>query len=280
MEKDAVIKLLLADRVFGESARWHDGRFWFTDWGTHEIIAVDGDGRSEVIVRVPFASFPFCIDWLPDGRLLIVSNSGQPLLRRESNGSLVAHADLSALSKYGWNEIAVDGGGHIYINGGGFNLMAGEPFSPGIIALVDGNGAARIVAEEIAFPNGMVVTPDGSTLIVAESYGKRLTAFDIASDGSLGHRRVWADLGNGVPDGICIGGDDTLWYADVPNKCCVHVREGGEVLQTIPLDRGCFSCALGGAVGRTLFMVATLWNGPAKLFEGPPSGQVLAVELS
>ena len=278
--KVATGKLLLTERVFGESARWHDGRFWFADWGTHEIIAVDGDGKSEVVVRVPFASFPFCIDWLPDGRMLIVSSSEQPLLRREANGSLVRHADLSTLPDKGWNEIAVDGRGHVYINGGGFNLMAGEPFSPGIIVLVDANGVARIVAEGIAFPNGMAVTPDGSTLIVAESYGKRLTAFDIARDGSLVNRRVWAALGNGVPDGICMDGNDTLWYADVPNKCCVHVREGGEILQTVPLDRGCFSCALGGAAGRTLFMVATLWNGPAKLFEGPPSGQVLAVELS
>lgn len=280
MVKDAVIKLLLADRVFGESARWHDGRFWFTDWGTHEIIAVDGDGRSEVVVRVPFTSFPFCIDWLPDGRLLVVSSSDRPLLRQEANGSLVPHADLSAVLNKGWNEIAVDGRGNVYINGGGFNLMAGEPYAPGIIALVDAHGVARIVADGIAFPNGMVVTPDGSTLIVAESYGKRLTAFDIAGDGSLANRRVWADLGNGVPDGICMDGDDTLWYADVPNKCCVHVREGGEVLQTIPLDRGCFSCALGGVEQRTLFIVATSWNGPAKMFQEPRTGQVLAAALS
>jgi sugar lactone lactonase YvrE len=278
--KDTIVKPLLTGRVFGESARWHEGRFWFTDWGTHEIIAIDGDGRSEVVVRVPFSSFPFCIDWLPDGRLVIVSSSDQPLLRQEVDGSMVPHGDLSVLSNKGWNEIAVDGRGNSYINGGGFNLMAGEPYAPGIIALVDSHGLARVVADGIAFPNGMAVTPDGSTLIVAESYGKRLTAFDIARDGSLENRRVWADLGNNVPDGICIGGVDSIWYADVPNKCCVHVREGGEVLQTVLLDRGCFSCAIGGVDRQTLFIVAAEWLGPAKMFQGPRTGQVLAMELS
>jgi sugar lactone lactonase YvrE len=279
MMKAILVKTLLANRVFGESARWHDGLFWFSDWGTHEIIAVEPDGRSGVVIRVPFDTFPFCIDWLPDGRLLIVSSSDQPLLRQEADGSLVPHADLSTLPANGWNEIAVDARGNVFINGGGFNLMAGEPYAPGIIALVDTHGVARIVADGIAFPNGMVVTPDGSTLIVAESYGKRLTAFDITGDGSLVNRRVWADLGAGVPDGICMDGNDTLWYADVPNKCCVHVREGGTILQTISLDRGGFSCALGGADQRTLFIVATVWQGPAKMFQEPRTGQVLAVKL-
>ncbi len=155
--------------------------------------------------------------------------------------------------------------------------MAGEPYAPGIIALVRADGRTLQVADGIAFPNGMAVTPDNSTLIVAESYGKRLTAFDIAADGSLRNRRIWADLGSGVPDGICLDAENAIWYADVPNKCCVRVREGGEVLETIVIDRGCFSCALGGVDRTTLFIVATVWRGPAHMFEEPRSGQVLAV---
>jgi sugar lactone lactonase YvrE len=134
------------------------------------------------------------------------------------------------------------------------------------------------VADGVAFPNGMAVTPDNSTLIVAESYAKRLTAFDIGADGGLSNRRVWAGLGDGVPDGICIDADGAVWYADVPSKRCVRVREGGEVLQTVELDRGCFACMLGGADGSTLFVVAAEWRGAANLFDGPRTGQVLTAQ--
>jgi sugar lactone lactonase YvrE len=134
------------------------------------------------------------------------------------------------------------------------------------------------VADDIAFPNGMLVTPDNSTLIVADSYGKRLTAFDIDPDGSLANRRVWADLGDGVPDGICLDAEGAVWYGDVPNKRCVRVGEGGEVLQTVALDRGCFACALGGADRGTLFMMATEWTGPENMFRGPATGQVLSID--
>src|SRR5439155_6918459 len=154
------------------------------------------------------------------------------------------------------------------------NLMAGEKFAPGVIALAAPDGSARQVADGLAFPNGMVVTPD-STLIVAESYAKRLTAFDIEADGSLTNRRVWAALGDGVPDGICFDAERAVRYADVPNKRCVRVREGGEVLQTIELDRGCFACALGGADGQTLFMTTNEWAGPAGMMSGVRKGQVL-----
>jgi sugar lactone lactonase YvrE len=172
----------------------------------------------------------------------------------------------------------VDGRGNAYVNGGGFDLMAGEPFAPGIVALVRPDGSAAQVADGLAFPNGMLVTPNNATLIVGESYAKRLSVFDIASDGSLSRRRVWADLGDGVPDGICLDAEGAVWYGDVPNKRCVRVREGGAVLQTIELDRGCFACALGGADRRTLFMMATEWNGPAGMFAEPRTGQVLTIE--
>jgi sugar lactone lactonase YvrE len=136
------------------------------------------------------------------------------------------------------------------------------------------------VADGIAFPNGMAVTPDNATLICAESYGKRLTAFDIDAGGGLSNQRVWADLGDGVPDGICVDAEGAVWYADVPNKRCVRVREGGEVLQTIELDRGGFSCALGGRDRRTLFIVAQEWGGTANMATGPRTGQVLTVETA
>jgi len=261
------VQAMLTGLAMGESPRWHENRLWFSDWGAQEIVAVDLDGKSEVIVRVPFG-LPFCIDWLPDGRLLIVSGREGLLLRRERDGSLVTHADLRGLSDKGWNEIVVDGRGNAYINGG-----------PGI-ALLTPDGAVRQVADSIAFPNGMAVMPDNSTLIIAESHGKKLTAFDIAADGSLANRRVWAELGNGVPDGICIDAHKAVWYADVPNKRCVRVREGGEVLQTINLDRGCFACMLGGVGNRTLFLIATEWRGMENIPDVARAltGQVLTVE--
>jgi sugar lactone lactonase YvrE len=257
------VQTLLTGLAMGESPRWHEDHLWFSDWAVQEIIALGLDGGSEVVVRTSFG-LPFCIDWLPDGRLLIVSGREGLLLRRETDGALVTHADLRGLSGSAWNEIVVDGRGNVYVNGG-----------PGIIALVGRDGPARQVADGIAFPNGMAVTPDNSTLIIAESHGKRLTAFDIAADGSLFDRRVWADLGGGIPDGICIDANNAVWYGDVPNKRCVRVREGGEVLQTINLDRGCFACMLGGADRRTLFLMATEWRGPAHMVDGSRTGQVL-----
>jgi sugar lactone lactonase YvrE len=155
--------------------------------------------------------------------------------------------------------------------------MAGADFAPGTIALVTPDGSARQVAGNVAFPNGMAVTPDNSTLIVAESYGRKLTAFDIAANGGLSNRRVWATLGDGVPDGICIDAENAVWYADVPNQRCVRVREGGEVLATINLDRGCFACMLGGADRRTLLLVTTEWRGPAGMTDGRRTSQVLTV---
>jgi sugar lactone lactonase YvrE len=277
MRKTPELQTLMTGIAFGESPRWHDDRLWFSDWGAQEVIAVDLEGKSEVIVRVQFPSFPMCIDFLPNGRLLVVSARDRLLLRMEPDGSLVTYADLAGLFDHPWNEIVVDCRGNAYINNIGFDFPGGD-FAPGIIALVTPNGSARQVADGVAFPNGMAVTPDNSTLIVAESYGKRLTAFDIAADGGLSNRRVWADLGDGAPDGICLDAENAIWYGDVPNKRCVRVREGGEVLQTIDLDRGCFACALGGADRRTLFLVATEWRGTTSMAGGARTGQVLVVE--
>jgi sugar lactone lactonase YvrE len=264
---DTKVRTLTTGLAMGESPRWHEDRLWVSDWGAQEILAIDIHGKCDVVVRVPFA-LPFCIDWLLNTTLLIVSGREGFLMRREPDGSLVTHADLRGFSDNTWNEIVVDGRGNAYINGG-----------PGI-ALLTPAGSVRKVAENFAFPNGMAITADNSTLIIAESHGKRLTAFDIEADGTLSHRRVWADLHDGVPDGICIDADDAVWYADVPNKRCVRVREGGEVLQTVNADRGCFACMLGGPDRRTLFMVATEWRGMEKVVEVAQArtGRVLAVD--
>jgi sugar lactone lactonase YvrE len=270
-------QVLTSGLVVAESPRWHDGRLWLSNWGAQEVIAIGPNGESEVVARVS-TTIPFSIDWLPDGRLLIVSGPESLLLRQEPDGSLVTHADLNEVSGLGFNEIVVDGRGNIYLNGAGFDMMAGAEFAPGLVAVVTPDGSARRVADDIAFPNGMAVTPDDSTLIVADSYAKALTAFDISADGGLSNRHIWADLGDGVPDGICLDAEGAVWYADVPNKCCVRVREGGEVLQTVEADRGCFACMLGGPDGTTLFILAAEWHGPAKMFDGPPSGQVLIAE--
>ena len=270
------LRTLLTGLMFGESPRWHSERLWFSDFGAQEVGAVDLEGEKEVIARV--AGAPMGLDFLPDGRLLIVSMRDGLLLRREQDGRLVTHADLSSLSRYPWSDMVVDGRGNAYIGNLGFNFPGGE-FAPGILVLVRPDGSVRQVADGCAFANGMVVTPDNSTLILAESYGHRLTAFDIEEDGSLSNRRVWADLGSGYPDGICLDAENAVWYADVPAKRCVRVREGGEVLQTVELDRGCFACMLGGAGRKTLFMMAAEFPPTSWGTEAARTGQVLTTQV-
>ena len=268
-------RTLLTGRGLLESPRWHGDRLYFSDWSAGEVLAVDLAGRSEVIARV--RSLPLCTAWLPDGHLVIVSSPDGRLLRREPDGSLVTYANLG---RPGWNDIVVDGRGHAYVNGAGFNPMAGEEFRPGSVHLVTADGSARQVADDIAFPNGMTVTADNSTLIVADSYRHQLVGFDIGADGGLSGRRVWADLGDGTPDGICTDAQDAVWYADVPNRRCVRVAAGGIVLQTVDLDRGGFACALGGPDGDTLFIVAAEWRGMTEAEMVPPgSGQVLSIDV-
>ena len=174
-----------------------------------------------------------------------------------------------------WNDIVVDGAGNAYVDNIGFDFPGGQ-FAPGTIALVTPDGTARQVADDLAFPNGIAITADGGTLIVAESYAERLTAFAIDDDGRLRDRRVWALTPGDHPDGICVDADGAVWYADVGNRHCVRVREGGEVLDTVECDRGCFACALGGAKESTLFIVAQEWGGPEGLRQAARTGQVLA----
>ena len=269
-------KTLLNGLVMGESPRWWNGRLWVCDWGARELLTVDMAGRREMVV--PVDALPFCIDPRPDDRLLI-SAAGQVLILAPHR-QLKVYADLTGLSDKPWNEIVVaaqgDGRGNAYVNNIGFDFPHGE-VTTGIIALVTPNGAARQVADGVAFPNGMAITPDGKTLIVAESYGQCLTAFDIARDGDLSNRRVWAEI-DGHPDGICLDAEGAVWYADVPGRCCVRVAQGGAVLARVEVDRGCFSCALGGPDGTTLFIVAADWRGPQGMGDPARTGVVLTVQ--
>jgi sugar lactone lactonase YvrE len=268
-------RVLVGGRGLVEAPRWHDGRLYFSDWTAGEIIAVDFTGHTEVVARVK--SLPLCSAWLPDGRLLIVASADGLLLRREPDGSLVTHAELDGP---GWNDIVVDGRGNAYVNTVGFDMMAGEAVRSGHIVLTTADGMVRRVAEDLAFPNGMAVTPDNATLIVAESYGKRLTAFDIGGDGDLTGRRLFADLGGDPPDGICVDAEGAVWYATVPGRRCVRVADGGRVLQTIQLDRGGFACALGGPDGRTLFVTAAEWRPDLPELVPAGSGQVCTARVT
>jgi sugar lactone lactonase YvrE len=270
--------VLLTGLKIGESARWHEGRLWLCNWGTGQVLAVDADGGTEVMATVP-TTIPFSIDWLPDGRLLVVAGPEGRLLRQEPDGSLVDHADLGGLGA-GLNEIVVDGRGGAYVNGGtDFHPDAGE--APGFVALVAPDGSVRRVAEGLAFPNGMAITPDGSTLIVSESFAGTLTAFGIEPDGGLSNRRVWAPVPG---DGIVMDAEGAVWtpgWSD-DGPACLRVAEGGEVLATVPLDRAGFACTLGGADGRTLFVLAADWHldegfeeNIQRLLTGPETGQVV-----
>jgi sugar lactone lactonase YvrE len=266
-------KTLLKDLVLVESPRWHDDRLIFSDWGAGEVLAVDLEGRRELVTRID--AMPFCLDRLPDGRLLIVA--GQQLLVGGSDGALTTYAELGAVSTKPWNDIVTDSRGNTYVNNIGFDFPDAE-FAPGLIALISQDGTARQVADGLAFPNGMAVTPDNSTLIVAESYGGVLTAYDIAPDGDLGNRRVWAELQGAAPDGICIDAEGAVWFAEVPGRRCVRVREGGEILQTTKSELGCFACMLGGPEGTTLFVTAAAW--PDAMTPGSRTGQIITAEVS
>jgi sugar lactone lactonase YvrE len=274
--------VLCRDLGLVESPRWHDGRLWFSDWIAGQIIAVDDAGESEVMVS--HTSLPLCFDFLPDGRPLLVSNQAMALLTVEDDGILAAYADLSGLSPFGFNDIVVDGRGHAYVNSGNFEFAAGPPegpVQPGFVALVRPDRSVQVVAEDLAFPNGMAVTAENDTLVVADSYRHQLVGFDIGTDGTLSGRRVWADLGEAAPDGICLDAEDAAWYADVPHEHCVRVAEGGEILDTVPLDRGGFACMLGGPGRTSLYIVAARWPGMAGLGgDAPWDGQVLRTDVA
>ncbi|MEV0355892.1 SMP-30/gluconolactonase/LRE family protein [Nocardia sp. NPDC050697] len=255
---------------FGESLRWHGGRPWVADWAAGQVLALDGAGGAEVIAEVP--SFPLCFDFLPDGRLLLLDSAGRRVLRREPDGALHPHADLAEFGATPWNEIAVDAAGRAYLNNIGFDFPGGE-FAPGFLVLVETDGTARRVAGDVAFPNGMALLPGGATLILAESYAERLTAFAVRPDGTLGPATEWAATPGDHPDGICADADGAIWYADVGTARCVRVRAGGERCGTVEFDRGAFSCTLSRGPDPQLYLVGQEWGGESEV----PSGVVAAV---
>jgi sugar lactone lactonase YvrE len=245
--------ILVEGLVFLEGPRWHDGRLYFSDMHAQRVMTVDESGKLETIVKVP--GRPSGLGWDPQGRLLIVSMTDRRLLRLDG-AELSEVADLSGLVSFPCNDMVVDAQGRAYIGNFGFDFEAGDTPCGTDLILVAPDGATRVVASDLEFPNGSVITPDGGTLIVGESLGRRYTAFDIESDGSLTNRRVWAELGKATPDGCCIDAECGIWAASPGTREVLRVLEGGEVTQRIPTQQQAIACMLGGADRRTLFILS------------------------
>ncbi len=268
-------RVMLDGLRFPEGPRWHEGRFWFSDMHDGRVIASTMDGGTETIVDV--AGEPSGLGWLPDGRLLVVSMRDRRLLRLDPDG-LVEVADLSALATSHCNDMVVDAQGRAYVGNFGFDLHAGDSPTSTNLILVHPDGRSEIAAKDLQFPNGMVITPDGGTLIVAESFGARLAAFDIAEDGSLDGRRVWAKLEGDVPDGICLDEEGAIWVASPMGIGGVlRVREGGELTDRIEVEHDAFACMLGGPDRKTLFICTSGNSDPAKT--GDRLGRIEIVEV-
>ncbi|WP_252444172.1 SMP-30/gluconolactonase/LRE family protein [Pseudonocardia humida] len=260
--------IVLEGYSYLECPRWHDGRLWVSDFYTERVVATDGRGTTDVVAEVP--GQPSGLGFLPDGRALIVSMRDHRILRRDDSGALTEHADLSGAVSGVLNDMVVDERGRAYVGNFGFDLMGGAPIRYTTLTRVDPDGTVTTVAEDLGFPNGMVILP-GGVLVVAETFAGRLSAFDIGEDGALGDRRVWAQFGDTpqsddvgevvqqlavAPDGICADAEGAIWVADALHARVIRVREGGEVVDEIPTGTGVFACMLGGDDGRTLFLCA------------------------
>jgi sugar lactone lactonase YvrE len=238
---------------FPEGPRWHDGKLWFSDMNAGKVMTVDLSGHLNTIVHVPGS--PSGLGWLPDDRLLVVSMTDRRLLRFEKGG-LIQAADLFDLATYHCNDMVVDSNGRAYIGNFGFDLGAFQEVVPAEIIMVCQDGDAAVVAGDLLFPNGMVITPDGKTLIVAETFGQRLTAFDILPDGMLGNRRVWAEMKGYYPDGICLDEEGGIWVASPENHAGVlRVLEGGSISHRVQVESNAYACMLGNHDRRTLFVL-------------------------
>lgn len=250
-----MVERLLDGGAFFESPRWHEGRWWFSDFFRRVVIAVDETGRTEEILRVE--AQPSGLGWLPDGSLLVVSMRDRRVLRRAPDGTVSAHADLAELCDAHANDMVVGAEGRAYVGNFGFDLGVAEPAATSLIC-VEPDGTARRVVDDLRFPNGSVITPDGHTLIVGETWAARLTAFTLEPDGSLSHRRTWAVVPQTAPDGCTLDAEGYVWLADARNNRCVRVAEGGDIVATegVPDGLRCFACMLGGNDGRTLAICA------------------------
>jgi sugar lactone lactonase YvrE len=258
---DRVGTVLVDGLRFPEGPRWHDGKLWFSDQHDRRVLAVDPDGALEMIVEVP--NCPSGLGWLPDGRLLIVSMHDRLLLRLDPDG-LTEVADLSELATWHCNDMVVDSVGRAYVGNFGFDLDGGAALVTAAIVRVDPDGSVRVAADGIRFPNGTVITPDGKTLIIGESYGGCLTAFDVADDAELSNRRLWAKLEGAVPDGICLDAQGAIWSACPLTGRVLRVREGGEVTDVVAVPRnGAYACMLGGPDRTTLFICVADASDPA-----------------
>jgi sugar lactone lactonase YvrE len=255
-------RVLLSGLRFPEDPRWRDGRLWFSDMHDGRVVPLDGEGHDEAVLTLD--DEPSGLGWLPDGRLLVVSVRERKLLRREADGRLALHADLSPVLPFHANDMVVDAQGRAYVGNFGFDLNAGETPKSTTLALVHPDGRVAVAANDLAFPNGSVLTPDGRTLIVGETMAARLTAFDVAADGTLSNRRVWAQLEKAVPDGICLDAEGAIWVASPISHGCLRVREGGEILDRIDVETNAYACMLGGADRKTLFLCTAEEHDPAK----------------
>lgn len=254
--------------TFFESPRWHDGQLWLSDFYTQQIVRVTLQGEVTPVAEVP--EQPSGMGWLPDGRLLVVSVRDRRILRQEADGKLVTHADLSSVALGHLNDMVVDAQGRAYVGNFGFDLMGGGTPQTATLARVDPDGSVQVVATDLYFPNGSMITPDGQTLIVGETMGNRISAFDIRADGSLGPRRDWARFGelpaltdmasvlrslSAAPDGATLDADGAVWFADAVGHRVVRMAPGGEVLESRSTgEQGAFACTLGGPDGCTLFV--------------------------
>lgn len=276
MDTNHPIRVLAEGLAFPEAPRWHDGAFWFSDFYTHKVHRIGSDGRLETVAEVP--GQPSGLGWMPDGSLLVVSMHERCVLRL-AGGRLVPHAALGGLTESLCNDMVVDALGRAYVGNFGFDMLNREAPRPTVLVMVTPDGQARVVADDLLFPNGCVITPDGGTLIVAETFGKRLTAFDIAGDGSLGGRRMWAGLDEASPDGICLDAEGAVWVASPPTAEFLRVHEGGHVSQRIQVDNQAIACMLGGPERKTLFMVTGKVSREARAL-AERNGRIEAVEVA
>ena len=260
MPTDLKPEILLDGLSFPEGPRWRDGRLWFSDFYTMRVLTLDLAGRTETIVEVPRR--PSGLGWTPAGDLLIVSMVDKRLLRL-AEGKLEIVAELKDFATGPCNDMVVDAAGRAYVGNFGYDRHAGEPLRATCIVRVDPDGSVTRAADDLLFPNGSVITPDGKTFVVGETQGHRLTAFDIAADGALSNRRVLAELDGCFPDGICLDQEGAIWVADARGNRVIRVLAGGRIAQTISTgSQGAYACMLGGGDRRTLFICTSSGSGP------------------